>query len=196
RDGPRAAGPARWHAFLVAANDLLRGRDRWDPRTSVDALFGVLDELPDLDGAAGGLLRRLRDARPRAEEFRERLRRDPRGVPTLDPLIPAILRAAEHWSGPDGPVMIAHDRQVTLSRGRVAQLVAASGGRLAGLTFVSADIDLRLQVADIVAGVARKLASDVLNGRGDDRLTALLRPYLDRRPIWGDERSARSLLLP
>jgi hypothetical protein len=82
--------------------------------------------------------------------------------------------------------MIAHDRQVTLSRGRIAQLVAASDGRLAGVSFVSSGIDPRIQVADIVAGVARKIASDELNGRGDDRLTALLRPYLDVFPIWGD----------
>jgi hypothetical protein len=186
RDGPRAAGPRRWHEFLVAANELLRGRDRWDPRTSVDAFFGVLDELPPLDGAAGDLVRRLRDGRSRAESFREDLRRDPRGVPTLDPLIPAILRAVQRWWDGSGPVMIAHDRQVTLSRGRIAQLVAASDGRLAGVSFASSGTDPRIQVADIVAGVARKIASDELNGRGDDRLTALLRPYLEAFPIWGD----------
>ncbi|MDH6622390.1 hypothetical protein M2271_000177 [Streptomyces sp. LBL] len=28
-----------------------------------------------------------------------------------------------------------------------------------------------------------------LNGRGDPPLTALLRPYVDRASVWGDERS-------
>lgn len=66
-------------------------------------------------------------------------------------------------------------------------------GRLAGLRLVEARLDARVQVADVVAGAARKIASDELNGRGDPKLTALLGPYVDAYSIWGDARS-RALL--
>jgi hypothetical protein len=65
----------------------------------------------------------------------------------------------------------------------------SSGARLAGLTLVDSTSDPRVQLADILAGVARKIASDELNERGDARFTALLRPYVDRFSIWGDDRS-------
>lgn len=75
-----------------------------------------------------------------------------------------------------------------------ARLVgASSGGRLVGFRFVDSESDSRIQVADILAGTARKIASDELNARGDVQLTTLLRPYLDASSIWGDERS-RSML--
>lgn len=52
-----------------------------------------------------------------------------------------------------------------------------------------------MQIADFLAGVARKIASDELNGNGDAELTSLLRPYVDVLSIWGDDRSW-SLLRP
>ncbi|MGI5134521.1 hypothetical protein [Streptomyces sp. CA-106110] len=46
-----------------------------------------------------------------------------------------------------------------------------------------------MQLADFLAGIARKIASDELNGRGDPTLTALLRPYVEGDSMWSDERS-------
>ena len=81
----------------------------------------------------------------------------------------------------------------THDRVRVAQLEALlgapPGGRLAGLRLVDSRSDARVQVADFLAGVARKIASDELNRRGDAELTGLLRPYVDASSTWGDERS-------
>jgi hypothetical protein len=54
---------------------------------------------------------------------------------------------------------------------------------------VHSRLDPRVQLADFLAGIARKIASDELNGRGDPALTALLRPYVDPASVWGDERS-------
>jgi hypothetical protein len=70
-----------------------------------------------------------------------------------------------------------------------AVLSHSARGRLAGLTLVDSTVDPRVQVADILAGTARKIASDELNDRGDAELTALLRPYVDPHSIWGDDRS-------
>lgn len=57
------------------------------------------------------------------------------------------------------------------------------------MRLVDSRSDLRVQVADFLAGVARKLASDELAGRGDAELVALLRPYVVPSSIWGNDRS-------
>lgn len=183
-----------WQAFLAAANQLLRTNHRTAAEVTapVDAFAGTVDRLrrAGVPGPVDELLGRLHQARPRAVAFRERVRDDPRAVPTLDPLVPAIVRAVIGWSGDDGePVTIVHDRQKTLSPDRIAHLTDLLGPRLGGLRFVVARSDPRVQVADILAGVARKLATDELHGRGDPQLTALLRQFLDPFSIWGDDRS-------
>jgi hypothetical protein len=82
-----------------------------------------------------------------------------------------------------------HDRQRALSEERIAQLRRASGGLLGQVVLVDSRTDARVQIADVLAGTARKISSDELNNRGDARLTSLLRPYLDPHSIWGDPRS-------
>lgn len=81
-------------------------------------------------------------------------------------------------------LVIAHDRQTTLSPERIAQLQTDTA--LARLELVHSFTDPRIQVADFLAGVARKIASDQLKGQDDAELTALIRPYVDPRSIWGD----------
>ncbi|GAA4052012.1 hypothetical protein [Nonomuraea soli] len=119
------------------------------------------------------------------------LMRGTRLVPELDPLLPAIVRLVERWSEGGHAVSIVHDRQTALNEERIAWLkeIYADSGKLAGLRLVAARSDARVQIADFLAGVARKIASDELNGRGDDVLTGLLRPYVDPASIWGDLRS-------
>jgi hypothetical protein len=48
-------------------------------------------------------------------------------------------------------------------------------------------------VADFLAGVARRIASDELNRRSDAALAGLLRPYVDARSAWADPRSWAAL---
>jgi hypothetical protein len=201
--GGRAFGREQWGAFLVSSNDLMRAKDRSDVRTSVDAFFSMVDVLRRA-GAGGGIdeiLGLLGRARPRADSFRARLVDNPETIPTLDPLIPAIVRAVHHWGEGRKPVSIIHDRQNTLSAERIARLKEISGaphpglldyspgGRLTSLVLVDSYSDARVQIADILAGAARKIASDELGDRGDAELTTLLRPYVDPFSIWGDDRS-------
>jgi hypothetical protein len=180
REGPRAFGRHPWEEFLVAANNLMRVKEV----APVDAFFRVVDALRG-PGPVGHLLDLLALSRPRAVAFRD----NPSTVPALDPLIPAIVRAVEHWGGGGRPVSIVHDEQKMLSGERIVQLKETVA--LAGLRFVDSATEPRVQVADILAGVARKIASNELNGRGDAQLTALLRPYVDPGSIWGFTRSAR-----
>ncbi|MEU8381067.1 hypothetical protein AB0C32_17980, partial [Streptosporangium sp. NPDC048865] len=203
REGRRTFGHERWQVFLEGFNDLMRAGNGRGEVMSADAFFDMADDLR-LAGAGseiGEIVGLLRRARPRVESFLARLPDDPRVIPELDPLIPAIVRAVVHWGGGTRPVSIVHDRQTALTEERVARiremlgeprpdgLPWPPGGRLAGLRFVASHADARIQVADLLAGAARKIASDELNGRGDPELTALLRPYVDAFSIWGDERS-------
>ncbi|HZN72795.1 MAG TPA: hypothetical protein VFC00_14095 [Micromonosporaceae bacterium] len=76
-----------------------------------------------------------------------------------------------------------HDQQTALSGERLALLGPVD------LTFADSRSDPRVQVADLLAGVARRLAWEVLEDRGNAALIALLRPYVDPHSIWADDRS-------
>ncbi|TMR89854.1 hypothetical protein [Nonomuraea basaltis] len=188
REGPRAFGAGRWAAFLDALNYLLRARNGQGITVTVDDVFRLVGELRLAGGPAGEIMELLWAARPRVTAFRARLLADPQSFPSLDPLIPGIVHAVAHWGRGGRPVSVIHDRQTTLTEERVAQLRRLTPG-LAGLRLAASHLDARVQVADVVAGVARKIASDELNGRGDAGLTALLSPYVDADSIWGDDRS-------
>ncbi|CAM3293229.1 DUF3800 domain-containing protein [Kibdelosporangium persicum] len=106
----------------------------------------------------------------------------------LDLHIPAIVRAVRQW-GTDGPVAIVHDQQNLLTEHRIGLLGQILGDRLAGVRFVDSRDDARVQIADFLAGVARRIASDELNGHGDSELVEALRPYVDPASVWNDSAS-------
>ncbi|MET9765139.1 hypothetical protein ABZ016_39820 [Streptomyces sp. NPDC006372] len=198
RTGRRTFGEDGWRAFLAAANHLLRVRHDGDP---VEAFYGTVDALcrahPSTDAAR--ILERLAATRPRAESYRAGFLDGPPLVPVLNPLLPAIVRTAALWSGDGRPVRLVHDRQNMLTPDRIAwieETARRAGARLAGVRLVVARDDTRVQVADFLAGIARKIASEELNGRGDPALTALLRPYVDPGSVWGDVRSRALLAAP
>ncbi|WP_405553158.1 hypothetical protein OHV08_05130 [Streptomyces canus] len=179
RAGPHAFGDDRWQTFLTAAHQLLRVRTDHGPSAPVDAFFRVVDGLRRANGrtTVSAVLDRLAAARPAAEDHRARIAAaGPPLVPLLDPLLPAV-------------VATVHDRQNMLTPQRmawVAESVWPAGAGRVELRLAEAGLDVRVQSADILAGSARKVASDELNGRGDARLTALLRPYIDTQSVWGD----------
>jgi hypothetical protein len=182
----RSTGGPGWNAFLATANNLLRAKDLPEATTPVESFYQALDALP-LDG-----LDALKDSRPYADELRAGLFDDPRQIPPLDPLMPAIVRAIEYWGGTDRTVAIAHDRQTTLSPDRIGRLRQLTGN-LAELELVDSFSHPRVQVADFLAGVARKIASDQLKGTDDAELTTLLRPYVDPLSTWSEPSSWRRL---
>ncbi|MEU9592751.1 hypothetical protein AB0D84_23970 [Streptomyces sp. NPDC048193] len=202
RAGRRTFGEDSWREFLTSANRLLRvrgtGTDAGDPTAPVDAFFRAVDALRGARPPSGpaATLERLADARPRADAYRARLAAAPAPIPVLDPLLPAVVATAAHWSAAGRPVRLVHDRQNTLTPERIAWIeerARLGGVRLDGLRLVHARLDARVQLADFLAGIARTIASDALGGRGDAVLTGLLRPYLDASSVWGDEGSWRRL---
>ena len=183
RAGPAAFGPDRWAYFLAAFTSVLRLKPRRGVTTSPDEFFALAGELADRS-EAGEILRLLGGGADRVARYRARLASDPGFVPVLDPLVPAVIRTVRHFSDGGTPVALVHDEQLALTGERVLQLKATLGHRLAGVRFVDSRSDARVQVADFLAGVARRIASDALNGRGDARLTALLESFVDVDSVW------------
>jgi hypothetical protein len=175
-------------ALEYKANHLLRSKNRW-------VLLWFLGPGGPLTGRARVQLvdkRRFLASRVRAEFgavsgplelYNDLLRaRGPRG--TLDPLFPAILRAVAQWqiSG-GGPVSIVHDQQLSLTDGRIQQLKKLAP-RLESLTLVDSQFDARVQVADFLAGIARRVAEEELNGRPDREVIELLMPFVVGPRMW------------
>ena len=96
-----------------------------------------------------------------------RLFDDDRSIPPpLEPMLPALAETVLHWSGGRRPVLVIHDEQSALTAGRLRCLqqvladgagLPGGGSPLAGLVTVDSRDDPRVQVADLLAGVARRL---------------------------------------
>ncbi|MDT8911830.1 DUF3800 domain-containing protein [Amycolatopsis sp. PS_44_ISF1] len=161
RAGTRIHGVTGWTEFLRSFTDLLRTSPRRDG-TSPAEFFARAGQF------AG--------ARAHVEELRARLLADPRLVPPLDPLMPALVDTVAHWR----PTAVVHDEQPSLTPERLDQLL----GPGPELRFVDSRTDPRVQVADFLAGAARRIAEDHLHGHGDAELTGLLRPYVLPASVW------------
>ncbi|MHA6785674.1 DUF3800 domain-containing protein [Pseudonocardia saturnea] len=87
--------------------------------------------------------------------------------PGTELLVPALREAVRIW----GEITIVHDRQNALTPERLAMVPCP-------VRFVASVDDARVQVADFLAGVATRVASDARAGRPDPDLADLLAPYL------------------
>jgi hypothetical protein len=182
RQGPVTFGQGPWRAFLEAFKSLLRDK----PQRDVDAFFHAIGD--DLE-RIGEIVELLRPAPPRLACL------DDRGaLPLLEPLIPALVETALYWGAGGRSVFIVHDEQSALTAHRVSGIQDLLGpGRLLGVRLVDSRSDPRVQVADFLAGAARRIATQELRGRGDAELAALLRPYVDPFSIWADAASWEAL---
>jgi hypothetical protein len=194
RAGAAAFGADRWTAFLTASNDLLRGSGRSPaPDDPATAFAWAVDGLASTAaGETDAVVDGLRAGRQRAVALRDELDRAPGAVASLDPLVPAFARTVEYWSDGGRPVHVLHDEQRILTPERLAALDTLTG-RLAGVRFADSIVEPRVQVADFLAGVARRIAEDELAGVHDPELARLLRPYVDPRSVWADEASWAAL---
>ena len=82
-----------------------------------------------------------------------------------------------------------HDEQSALTLERIADIArtfaASRPGRQLSVRQVDSR-DARVQLADFVAGIARRLASDKLNDRQDTELLVLLSPLISHDSVWPD----------
>jgi hypothetical protein len=179
------AADATWAPFLTTLNEAMR----WGPvgdAASTDELIALAGALARTEppGIARNVLLALTRYRPAVDALlRPATRPDPMTRLALDQLLPAILRAVDRWST-DDPVVLVHDTHRSLTDNRMAQLVALRPGRLSSMSLARAGADPRVQVADFIAGIGRKIASDSLAGTADPGRRAMLRDYVDPRSLW------------
>jgi hypothetical protein len=163
--------PTLERQLLLAGRDLLwlrRSRRHAAPVEAwIDAVRAAEDRLPDaverrfLAGwASADAVRRARDyvAMPPAS-------------PLVEPLLPALRWTVRHWSSL-GDVDVVHDEQSVLTPARVAAIAdelttSYPGRRMTGFTRVDSRDDVRVQLADLVAGVVRRVLEGQFAGDGD-----------------------------
>jgi hypothetical protein len=187
--GPATYGPDRWRQFLTRAADLMRTNSRWTAREPVAPFAAALDELLDTQGEVADVLRPMRSRLPAAAAVRAALKADPKLPTLLEPVVPAFARAVAMWCPSGGTLSVVHDDQSAVTPERIAAIAAGTG--LIEVTLVDSRTDPRVQVADLLAGIARRVAGDQLAGRArpDDDLAALLSPTLDPESTWSDSGS-------
>ncbi|TCO48513.1 uncharacterized protein DUF3800 [Kribbella antiqua] len=122
-------------------------------------------------------------SREHIEDIVERLiDDDPSIPPPLEPMLPALAETALFWSAGRRSVAVVHDEQSALTRHRLARMRTYLAGAvfpapppLLTVTQVDSRHDPRVQVADLLAGIARRLAT---NPADAPDLADLLAPYL------------------
>lgn len=177
-----------WRVFLAAFVELFRikRRRRPDP-LALQRFFQARDALlqDHLGGQAENVVAGL--SRARVQGVLTRLfADDPSIPPPLEPMLPALAETVLFWSGDDRrQVLVTHDEQSALTAGRLRRLqqVLADGAGsvppagagetgpaptgispLAGLLMVDSRDDPRVQVADLLAGMTRRLPEIVDDG--------------------------------
>ena len=162
--------------FLEAFVDLTRTkRLRLIDDAAVDRFFATMpSDVPALRAVT----------RAHVEYIMLRLIQDDRSIPPpLEPMVPAVAETALFWSAGHQSVAVVHDEQSALTRDRMARLatylaeaVSPAPPPLLTVTQVDSRDDPRVQVADLLAGIARRLATRPVPG-----LAELLEPYLQTR---------------
>ena len=161
---------AQEREFLLAARDLLWIRRRRRHGATIEAwadvVRAVADRMPDPEGRGFLAGWASPEAVARARAYVEA----PPASPLSEPLLPALRWAVRHWSA-HGDVNVVHDEQSVLTPARISAIAdelatSCPGRRMAGFTRVDSRDDPRVQLADLVAGVVRRVLEDQLSGGG------------------------------
>jgi hypothetical protein len=167
RDHSDAVLTLRRHTgFLTAFADLTRTkRVRLIDHDAIDRFFAAMPaDLPALREVT----------RARVEDVMVRLIDEDRTFPPpLEPLVPALAETLLFWSAGERSVAVVHDEQSALTRGRVARLgtflagaVSPAPPPLRSFRQVDSRNDPRVQVADLLAGIARRRAAGLASNAG------------------------------
>jgi hypothetical protein len=193
RSGEHVYGRDRWREFLTLAANLFRTNNRWLPKMPVPTFYAAVEAMAQTSTAAGvdEVMNLLQSTRPIAEATRAAHLQNPKWTPLLEPLIPALTRAVQFWGSCAVTVSVVHDEQSALTPERIADIARTfatshPGRQLINVRLVDSRSDARVQLADFVAGIARRLTSDELKGNPDAELMTMLSPLIDRQSVWTD----------
>jgi Protein of unknown function (DUF3800) len=191
RSGEHSYGTARWQEFLKLAANLFRTNNRWLPKTPVQNFYAAVESMAKINAVSEvrEVMRMLLSTRPIAEATRESYLRNPKLTPLMEPLLPALNRAVQVWGSQVASLSVVHDEQSALTAERIADIATAyaesqPGHQLTDVRLVDSSEEPRVQIADFVAGIARRIATDQLEERADSEITALLSPLIDRESVW------------
>jgi hypothetical protein len=134
----------------------------------------------------------LASRRTAAEATRARQLGDQTRPPLLEPLLPALTCAVMRWGEVASSLSVVHDEQSAVTPARVAEMATMldhrhPGHRLSVRSRADSRADPRIQVADWIAGTARRTARGVLAGHPDPELIAWLTPFVDPDSVWPHE---------
>jgi hypothetical protein len=189
--GERAYGTSRWQEFLNLSANLFRTNNRWLPKTPVETFYAAVDSMAEFSATADlrEVMDLLRSTRTIAEATRASYLENPKLTPLMEPLLPALNRTVQHWGSYAQTISVIHDEQSALTPERIADIATAyaaghPGGQLIDIRLVDSSREPRVQIADFVAGIARRLASDQLEDHADPEISALLSPLVDHESVW------------
>ena len=193
RSGEQSYGTARWQEFLTLSANLFRTNNRWLPKTPIQMFYAAVEAMTETSAAADitQVMNLLRSTRPIAEATRSSHVQHPKLTPLMEPLLPALNCTVQYWGSRAEILSVVHDEQSALTSERIADIAMAfaashPGHRLADVRLVDSRREPRVQIADFVAGIARRLAADELKGRADPELAALLGPLIDHESVWAE----------
>jgi hypothetical protein len=189
-------GTPRWQEFLKLSANLFRTNNRWLPKTPVQSFYAAVNSLAETSAAAEvrEVMGMLKATRPIAEATRASYLRNPKLTPLMEPLLPALNRTVHIWGSQAASLSVVHDEQSALTAERIADIATAyaasqPGHQLTDVRLVDSNGEPRVQIADFVAGIARRLASDQLQDRADPEISALLGPLIDPESVWVDPKT-------
>jgi hypothetical protein len=187
--GHRRLGRAGWLELLVAYNDLMRAREVGVAEAAARELVTRLCELGRaVDDDLGSVVLGVAATVPAdAAALAVLVERD-RWTTPLDPIVGALADVLQRWGSPGRRLWIVHDMQTALTDRAIRTAVAArangASASLAGIRFVDSQDDVRVQMADFLAGAARRVASETLAGQEDPSLAELIAPYVSPQSVW------------
>ncbi len=189
--GDQSYGTSRWQEFLKLSANLFRTNNRWLPKGPVQTFFAAVDSLAASSSASEvrEVMDLLRSTRSIAEATRAAYLENPKLTPLMEPLLPAMNRAVHYWGSYAQTISVVHDEQSALTPERIADIATAyaasqPGRQLSDVRLVDSSREPRVQIADFVAGIARRVASDQLLHQADPEVAALLEPLVDHESVW------------
>lgn len=202
-EGPRLG--ADWERLLQAFNSLVRAKVRKGTRASAS---DVMEAVRNLTPLATGILRNLLEimaaSREQIDELANNAETSAVEFLTLDPTLLALGASARTMTERAArPIHFTHDQATVLTSERIRALQQGltlghhvipgiRQVRVTGVKLVDSRDDDRVQVADILAGIARAACESELRGAASP-YADLLRPHLDPLSLWGDAPSGRRL---
>lgn len=192
--GAMAVGQERWDRLLSTFNSLVRSylrKDGPEPPT-VQPFFAALDEALHhcTDANINETLELLSFARNRVREYQGARRVQLREIDPMGPSLDAAARAwqmrigdvpfeflVDNYSGltPEVREMILDGARMPVNIGWIVR----PGVDLRAIRLIDSKLDVRVQMADILAGVGREIARLAIDGTFDDELQDVVSEMLD-----------------